>query len=130
MVVIDGHEVRLTNVERVLYPAAGFRKAEALDYYARIAPTILPHLRGRAMTLKRYPYGVAGPHFYDKHCAGRPDWLPTAPMWSERKGKDITPGLRAAQLPRELRRREGVRAQRRRSHGRTPPRPGRLPHGQ
>jgi bifunctional non-homologous end joining protein LigD len=90
MVVIDGHEVRLTNVDRVLYPAAGFRKADALDYYARIAPTILPHLRGRAMTLKRYPYGVTGPHFYDKHCGGRPHWLPTAPMWSERKGEDIT----------------------------------------
>ena len=42
------------------------------------------------MTLKRYPDGVAGPHFYDKHCAGRPDWLPVAPMWSERRGENIT----------------------------------------
>jgi bifunctional non-homologous end joining protein LigD len=42
------------------------------------------------MTLKRYPDGVEGPHFYDKHCAGRPDWLPTAPMWSDRKGEEIT----------------------------------------
>jgi bifunctional non-homologous end joining protein LigD len=41
------------------------------------------------MTLKRYPDGVEGPHFYDKHCAGRPDWLPTAPLWSDRKGEEI-----------------------------------------
>lgn len=80
--VIDGHEVRLTTLDRVLYPAVGFTKAGALDYYARIAPVLLPHLRGRPMTLKRYPEGVDGPHFYDKHCAGRPDWMPTARMGS------------------------------------------------
>jgi bifunctional non-homologous end joining protein LigD len=89
-IVVDGRELRLTNLGKVLYPEAGFTKGSVLDYYARIAPTLLPHLRGRAMTLKRYPDGVAGPHFYDKHCAGRPDWLPTAPMWSDRKGEDIT----------------------------------------
>jgi bifunctional non-homologous end joining protein LigD len=61
-----------------------------LDYYARIAPTLLPHLHGRAMTLKRYPDGVAGPHFYDKHCAGRPPWVDTLPMWSDRKGADVS----------------------------------------
>jgi bifunctional non-homologous end joining protein LigD len=88
-VEVDGRTLRLTNLRKVLYPEAGFRKAAVLDYYARIAPTLLPHIRGRAMTLKRYPDGVAGPHFYDKHCAGRPDWLPTAPMWSDRKGEDI-----------------------------------------
>ena len=47
---------------------------EALHYYARIAPTLPAHLQGRAMTLKRYPDGVAGPHFYDKHCRGAPPW--------------------------------------------------------
>jgi bifunctional non-homologous end joining protein LigD len=88
-VEVDGHTLRLTNLRKVLYPEVGFTKAAVLDYYARIAPTLLPHIRGRAMTLKRYPDGVAGPHFYDKHCAGRPDWLPTAAMWSERKGDDI-----------------------------------------
>src|SRR5829696_370132 len=88
-VEIDGRRLRLTNLGRVLYPLAGFTKAAGLDYYARIAPVLLPHLRGRAMTLKRYPGGVEGPHFYDKHCGGRPDWLPTAPMWSKRKGEDI-----------------------------------------
>jgi bifunctional non-homologous end joining protein LigD len=88
-VEVDGRQLRLTNLSKVLYPEAGFTKAAVLDYYARIAPTLLPHIRGRPMTLKRYPDGVAGPHFYDKHCAGRPDWLATAPMWSEHKREDI-----------------------------------------
>jgi bifunctional non-homologous end joining protein LigD len=88
-VEIEGRRLRLTNLSKVLYPETGFTKAAVLDYYARIAPTLLPHIRGRPMTLKRYPDGVAGPHFYDKHCAGRPDWLPTAPMWSERKREEI-----------------------------------------
>jgi len=88
-VLIDGHRLRLTNLHKVLYPETGFTKGEALHYYARIAPTLLPHLHGRAMTLKRYPDGVAGPHFYDKHCRDAPPWVKTAPMYSERKGQDI-----------------------------------------
>jgi bifunctional non-homologous end joining protein LigD len=88
-VEVDGRRLRLTNLAKVLYPEAGFTKAAVLDYYARIAPALLPHIRGRPLTLKRYPEGVAGPHFYDKHCAGRPEWLPTAPMWSDRKGEQI-----------------------------------------
>jgi bifunctional non-homologous end joining protein LigD len=86
---VDGRTLRLTNLSRVVYPEVGFRKAQVLDYYARIAPALLPHLRGRAMTLKRYPGGVSGPHFYDKHCTNRPEWVPTAPMWSDRKREDI-----------------------------------------
>src|SRR5215210_2380835 len=89
VVELDGRTVRLSSLGKVLYPQAGYTKAAVLSYYARIAPTLLPHLSGRAMTLKRYPEGVEGPHFYDKHCAGRPDWLPTAPMWSDRKGEEI-----------------------------------------
>jgi bifunctional non-homologous end joining protein LigD len=88
-VIVDGHEVRLTHLERVLYPEVGFTKAQALEYYARIAPVLLPHLAGRPMTLKRYPNGVAGPHFYDKHCRGAPPWVEVAPVWSERRGEDI-----------------------------------------
>jgi bifunctional non-homologous end joining protein LigD len=88
-VIVDGHELRLTSLDRVLYPESGFTKAQALDYYARIAPVLLPHLRGRPMTLKRYPNGVAGPHFYDKHCTGAPPWVEVAPVWSERRGEDI-----------------------------------------
>jgi bifunctional non-homologous end joining protein LigD len=88
-VEVDGHRLRLTNLRKVLYPKAGFTKAEALYYYTQIASTLLPYLLGRAMTLKRYPDGVAGPHFYDKHCRGAPPWVQTAPVWSERKREHI-----------------------------------------
>jgi bifunctional non-homologous end joining protein LigD len=88
-VLVDGHEVRLTSLDRVFYPETGFTKGQALDYYARIAEVLLPHLRGRPMTLKRYPNGVAGPHFYDKHCTGAPPWVEVAPVWSERRGEAI-----------------------------------------
>jgi bifunctional non-homologous end joining protein LigD len=88
-VIVDGHELRLTSLDRVFYPEAGFTKGQALDYYARIAPVLLPHLRGRPMTLKRYPNGVTGRHFYDKHCTGAPPWVDVAPVWSERRGEEI-----------------------------------------
>lgn len=88
-VVVEGRPLRLTNLGKIWYPAVGFTKADALAYYARIAPALLPYLRGRPMTLKRYPDGVDGPHFYDKHCRGAPAWLPVAPVWSERQSKDI-----------------------------------------
>src|SRR3954468_13383604 len=88
-VEVDGRRLRLTSLDKVLYPEAGFTKGQALDYYARVAPVLLPYLAGRPMTLKRYPDGVAGPHFYDKHCRGAPPWVELAPMWSERKREDI-----------------------------------------
>src|SRR5262249_7118390 len=66
------------------YPAAGFTKAQVIDYYARIAPVLLPHLKGRPLTLKRYPNGVNGMHFYEKNCPEhRPPWVKTVPVWSE-----------------------------------------------
>jgi len=61
-----------------------------LEYYARIAPTPVAHLHGRPMTLKRYPEGVGGPHQYDKHCRGRPPWVDTLPVRSDRRGVDIS----------------------------------------
>jgi bifunctional non-homologous end joining protein LigD len=88
--LVDGRRLRLTSLDKVLYPEAGFTKAQVLDYYARVAPALLPYLAGRPMTLKRYPHGVTGPHFYDKHCRGAPPWVEVAPVWSERKGEDIT----------------------------------------
>jgi bifunctional non-homologous end joining protein LigD len=90
LVEVGGRRLQLTNLHRTLYPEAGVTKAHVLDYYARIASTLLPYLRGRAMTLKRYPAGVAGPHFYDKHCVGRPPWVETVPIWSEHKRESIT----------------------------------------
>src|SRR3954467_8915731 len=88
-VLVDGRRVSLTTLDRVIYPEAGYTKAQVLDYYARVAPVLLGHLAGRPMTLKRYPEGVNGPHFYDKHCSGAPPWVEVAPIWSERKGADV-----------------------------------------
>jgi bifunctional non-homologous end joining protein LigD len=74
----------------VLWPEVGFTKGEMLDYYARIADVILPHIRGRPMTLKRYPNGVAEKYFYEKRCPKhRPDWVETAPIWSGRNEGEI-----------------------------------------
>jgi len=87
---IDGHELKLSNLDKVFYPAADFTKAQVLDYYIRIAPQLLPHLKGRPLTLKRYPEGVDGPFFYEKRCPPyRPSWFKTTKVFSERKGEDI-----------------------------------------
>jgi bifunctional non-homologous end joining protein LigD len=80
-VEVDGRELTLTNVDKVLYPAAGFSKGEMVDYYARIAPAIVPHLSGRALTLRRFPEGVddTDAAFFEKRCPKhRPDWVKTA----------------------------------------------------
>ena len=83
-VEIQGRHLKLSNLEKVLYPATGFSKQQVIDYYARIAPAILPHLVGRALTRKRYPDGVDGEPFYEKNAPKyRPEWVKTAPIWSE-----------------------------------------------
>ena len=83
-VEIQGRHLKLSNLEKVLYPATGFTKQQVIDYYARIAPAILPHLVGRALTRKRYPDGVDGEPFYEKNAPKyRPEWVKTAPIWSE-----------------------------------------------
>lgn len=80
---VEGRQIRLSNLEKVLYPRAGFTKGQVIDYYVRIAPVLLPHLSGRPLTLKRYPEGVEGLHFYEKNCPSfRPDWMKTAKIWS------------------------------------------------
>lgn len=67
----------------MLYPETGFTKAQVIDYYMRIAPVVVPHLRDRPLTLKRYPDGVDGEAFYEKNCPShRPDWIETAKVWS------------------------------------------------
>src|SRR5262249_32635890 len=74
----------LTNLGKVLYPDSGFTKAEVLDYYQRVAPALLPHIAGRPLTLKRYPEGVDGEAFFQKHVtAHRPDWIRTATVESD-----------------------------------------------
>jgi bifunctional non-homologous end joining protein LigD len=78
---VDGRHLSLSNLGKVLYPEAGFTKGQVIDYYTRIAPVLLPHLRGRPLTLKRYPNGVQGQYFYEKQCPShRPDWVRTAPI--------------------------------------------------
>jgi bifunctional non-homologous end joining protein LigD len=70
---VGTRDVPVTNLQKVLYPAAGFTKHDVIDYYLKIAPVLLPHLKGRPITLKRYPNGVSGMFFYEKHC---PDHKP------------------------------------------------------
>ena len=87
---MDGHRLGLTNLDKVLWPESGFTKGQAIDYYARLADTIVPHLRDRPLTLKRYPNGVDDKFFYEKRCPGhRPDWVATAPVWSGRNEGEI-----------------------------------------
>lgn len=84
IVEIGGRRLKLTNLEKVLYPATGFTKGQVIDYYARIAPVLVPHLAGKPLTLKRYPSGVDQEFFFEKNATKhRPDWVKTAPIWSE-----------------------------------------------
>lgn len=81
---IQGKQLKLSNLEKVLYPAAGFTKQQVIDYYVRIAPAILPNLKDRPLTRKRYPNGVDAEFFYEKNAPQhRPDWVKTVPIWSE-----------------------------------------------
>jgi bifunctional non-homologous end joining protein LigD len=83
-VTVDGRTLTLTNLAKVLYPETGFTKAEVLDYYQRIAPVLLPHIADRPLTLKRYPEGVDGEAFFQKHVTEhRPAWIRTARIISE-----------------------------------------------
>src|ERR1700737_549817 len=87
---IEGRQLKLSNLDKVLYPATGFTKGQVIDYYARIAPVLVPHLAGRPLTLKRYPNGVDSEYFFEKNAtAHRPDWIKTAPIWSEHNRRAI-----------------------------------------
>jgi bifunctional non-homologous end joining protein LigD len=89
-VAIDGRRLRLTNLDKVMYPATGFTKGEVVDYYARVADVMLPHLAGRPLTLVRHPDGVGGPHFFEKNCPGhRPAWVPTVAFGGGRSGREV-----------------------------------------
>ena len=75
-VQIDGRDIELSNLDKVMYPAAGFTKGEVIDYYTRVAPVLLPHLKDRALTRIRYPNGVDGAHFFEKNApGGTPPWV-------------------------------------------------------
>jgi bifunctional non-homologous end joining protein LigD len=79
-VEVDGRELKLTNLDKVLYPKAGFSKGEMVDYYAKVADAMVPHLKGRAVTLRRFPEGVEDldSAFFEKRCPKhRPKWVKT-----------------------------------------------------
>lgn len=82
---IDGRELSLSNLDKVMYPDTGFMKSQILDYYARIADVMLPHMQGRPTTLRRFPHGVEGTSFYEKHASDhQPDWIRTIEVPAKR----------------------------------------------
>jgi bifunctional non-homologous end joining protein LigD len=89
-VTIDGQEISLTNLDKVLYPATGFTKGDVITYARGIAPVLLPHLKGRPLSLKRSPDGVDGEAFFQKNCPPkRPRWIRTIPLGETRSGREV-----------------------------------------
>jgi bifunctional non-homologous end joining protein LigD len=89
-VELEGRALKLTNLDKVLYPETGFTKGELIGYYLAIAPVLLAHLADRPLTLKRYPDGVESEHFYEKHCPKHaPEWVQRTPVWSESNKREI-----------------------------------------
>jgi bifunctional non-homologous end joining protein LigD len=87
-VTVQGRELKLSNLDKLLYPAAGFTKGHVIDYYTRIAPVMLDHLRDRPLTRIRYPNGVDEKFFYEKNCPDhRPDWVPVARIFTRGTGR-------------------------------------------
>jgi bifunctional non-homologous end joining protein LigD len=73
---VEGRRLSLSNLTKVMYPEVGFTKGEVIDYYTRVSQAVLPHLRDRPLTLKRYPNGVEGQYFYEKNCPSHaPEWV-------------------------------------------------------
>src|ERR1051325_7473284 len=90
-VVVGHRRLRLSNLEKILYPGERFTKSRVIDYYIQIAKYLLPHLQNRPVTLKRFPEGVFGEFFYEKQApAFTPSWVKTFPVpRRESKGEDI-----------------------------------------
>ncbi|SNS20483.1 bifunctional non-homologous end joining protein LigD [Geodermatophilus pulveris] len=76
LVRVEGRQLHVSNLEKVLFPEVSFTKAQVIDYYVRIAPVLLPHLSGRPVTFTRWPDGVEGQAFFEKNSARHaPDWV-------------------------------------------------------
>jgi len=87
---VQGRRLTVSNLEKVLYPSAGFTKRKVIDYYVRVAPFLVPHLAGRPLTMKRYPDGVDGEYFYEKNAPKhRPEWVKTAPVYSRHNRRTL-----------------------------------------
>lgn len=88
--VVAGRALAVSNLDKILYPKAGFTKGEMIHYYIQIAPVLLPHLKDRPLTMKRYPNGVEAEFFYEKNCpTHRPKWVKTAKVWSEGNQREM-----------------------------------------
>jgi bifunctional non-homologous end joining protein LigD len=99
---VGGHHLTLSNLTKVLYPEAGFTKGEIIDYYTRIAPTLLPHLADRPLTVKRYPNGVDQQFFFEKNASrGTPSWVRTVtlPVPGSTKNRETIDYVVVEQLP-------------------------------
>ncbi|GIU98590.1 MAG: ATP-dependent DNA ligase [Actinomycetota bacterium] len=97
---LDGRELRLSNLDKVFWPAEGYTKGDLLAYYLNVAELILPHLRDRPLTMKRMPDGIAGPHFYEKTApAHTPDWVARCPVPSEDSREGVIGYLMANDIP-------------------------------
>jgi bifunctional non-homologous end joining protein LigD len=92
--VVDGRELTVSHLDKVLYPESGFTKGQVLGYYLRVAPVMLPHVRDRPLTMKRFPDGVEGPHFFEKHVpVHAPEWLGRVTVPSNTEGGTVEYGV-------------------------------------
>src|SRR5688572_4258734 len=90
LVQVDDRELTISNLDKVLFPETGFTKGEVIAFYSEIAEVILPHLRQRPLTLKRYPDGVTAEHFYEKNAPSyTPNWVERFSVARESGGPDI-----------------------------------------
>ena len=86
---IEGRELSVSNLEKVLFPQTGFTKGQLIDYYLRVAPVMLPHIRKRPLTMKRFPDGVESKFFFEKHIPSHaPDWVRSVDVPAN-EGKDV-----------------------------------------
>ncbi len=96
---IEGRELSVSNLEKVLFPHSGFTKGQLIDYYVRVAPVMLPHIRERPLTMKRFPDGVESKFFFEKHIPSHaPDWVPSVDVPAN-DGKDVIPYAMVNDLP-------------------------------
>jgi bifunctional non-homologous end joining protein LigD len=87
---VNGRKLQVSNLDKILYPKTGFTKGQVIDYYIRVSKVLLPHLKNRPITLKRYPEGVEGFFFYEKQCPPhRPAWVKTTSVPSQRRQRPI-----------------------------------------
>ncbi|MBW3666047.1 MAG: non-homologous end-joining DNA ligase [Actinobacteria bacterium] len=79
--------ISFSNIDKAFFPDAGYTKGDLIQYYASVAPVLLPHLAGRPISMSRYPDGIDGPSFYEKRAPGhQPDWMRTVPVPSDSQG--------------------------------------------